>query len=115
MAWKTMFPLEFDSTNVIASGDDPKPLAVTVPLIMTYAWGHDETITPPLACETVIEEGLLLLWETEAWEGVKFFLVTERDGPRNIDAATTATTAPTTTTRMIATRIVLLTPGSWPG
>jgi hypothetical protein len=33
--WKTMFPLEFDSTNVIASGDDPKPLAVTVPLIIT--------------------------------------------------------------------------------
>ncbi len=67
MAWKTMFPLEFDSTNVMVSGDDPKPLAVIVPLTMRYAWGHDETVTPPFVFETVIEEGLLPLWETEDW------------------------------------------------
>ena len=63
--WKTMFPLEFDITNVIASGDDPKPLAVTVPLSITYAWAHDETVTPPFVFETVIDEGLLLFSETE--------------------------------------------------
>ena len=64
---KTMFPLEFDSTNVMASGDDPKPLAVTVPLIMRWACDHDETETPPFVFETVIDEGLLLFWETEDW------------------------------------------------
>jgi len=45
---------------------------------------------------------------------VKFFLATERDGPRNTDAATTATTAPTATTSMM-TSIVLLKPGFFAG
>lgn len=30
-----------------------------------YAWDRDETVTPPFVFETVIEEGSLLLWETE--------------------------------------------------
>jgi len=42
---------------------------------------------------------------------VKFFFVTERDGPRNTDAATTAKTTPTTITRMMTTSIVLLSSG----
>jgi hypothetical protein len=67
-------------------------------------------VTPPFVFETVIEEGLLL-GETEDWYGVKFFVVTERDGPRNTDAATTATTAPSTTARMMTTSIVWLKPG----
>jgi len=42
-------------------GDEPNPLAVTVPLIMRYAWDQVEVVTPPFVFETVIEDGLLLL------------------------------------------------------
>ena len=56
-----MLPLEFDSTNVMTSGDEPNPLAVTVPLIIKYAWDQVEVVTPPFVFETVIEDGLLLL------------------------------------------------------
>jgi hypothetical protein len=61
-----MFPLEFDSMNVIALGDVPKPLAVTVPLIMTLVWDQDERVMPPLTSVTRSEGGLLLLWEAGA-------------------------------------------------
>jgi hypothetical protein len=61
-----MFPLEFDSMNVIALGDVPKPLAVTVPLIMTFVWDQDERVMPPLTSVTRREGGLLLLWEAGA-------------------------------------------------
>ena len=61
-----MSPLEFDSTNLIALGDVPKPLAVTVPLIMRLAWDHGEMVMPPFVSVTVSEEGLLLLCETGA-------------------------------------------------
>ena len=105
-----MFPLEFDSTKVTASVDVPKPLAVTVPLIMRYARDQVEVVTPPFVFETVIEEGLLLFWETEDWYGVKFFVVTESEGPRNKDTATAETIAPTTITTMKTTSIVWLRP-----
>ena len=62
----TMFPLEFDSMNVIALGDVPKPLAVTVPLIMTLVWDQDERVMPPLTSVTRSEGGLPLLWEAGA-------------------------------------------------
>jgi hypothetical protein len=62
----TMLPLEFDSMNVIALGDVPKPLAVTVPLIMTLVWDQDERVMPPLTSVTRSEGGLLPLWEAGA-------------------------------------------------
>jgi hypothetical protein len=91
-AWKTICPPVLLVTKVIVLGEEPMPLAVTVPLTSRLDWSHDSTVTAPFTFVTSNELGLELLSDTEVENGANSLVETE-----SVEKATKATTEPTTT------------------
>ncbi len=47
-AWNMMLPFMLELTRFTCAGDDPRPFAVTVPLIRKLVCPHGASVTAPL-------------------------------------------------------------------
>ena len=51
MAWKATSPLLLELLRLTVDKDEPRPLAMTVPLIRTFGRSQGTTVTRPLTSE----------------------------------------------------------------